>query len=178
LELEPVDHNSFIINNGILESLAVENYIATDTVLIRKEVLEKSGPLNEGLRNLEDFEFWWRMGLAGVRFAYTDKIFLKRFVVSDGLSRSSILSCKNRLKGLDICVTETVSSGRSELARCLNKFYRITWQSLIPLYGETGDRKRMLGAFFESLKYGFSLGSLRLLFEAVLSFEISGRRIR
>ena len=169
LDVEQIDHNLFIIKGGLLESLTVEDLILPSSVVLRRELLERVGYFSETLRNTEDFELFWRMGLEGVRFAYINEVHLTRYKPSGSLSSSSILSCENMLKGLDLCLQETLSTGRSDLVPYLNGPYRNAWQNLIPLYGNIRDCKGMLNAFFQSIKYGFNLGSIRLLFESVLS---------
>ena len=172
LDVEQVEHNLFIIKRGLLESLTVEDFIATDTVIIRRELLERTGAFNEELRNLEDFELWWRMGLAGVCFAYINEVYLTRYKPPDSLSSPGILSCENVIKGLDICLQEALSKERKDLVPYLNGFYRNTWQNLIILFGSIKNKKGMLNAFFRSMKYGFNLGSIRLLFEGFLGRKV------
>ena len=169
LNVEQVDDNLVIIKEGLLESLTVEDFIAMASVFIRRELLDRMGSFNEELRNFEDFELWWRLGLAGICFAYINEVYLTRYKPPGDLSSQSILACEGMLKGLDLCLEETLLHGRSELIPYLKSPYRNTWQNLIPLYGSIGDGKGMLNAFFQSIKYGFNLGSIRLLFESVLS---------
>jgi hypothetical protein len=78
------------------------------------------------------------------------------------------LTCKNHIKGLDLCSKEAISKGRNDLIPYLNGPYRNAWQNMIPLYGSVGNRKGMLRAFVMSMRYGFSLGSIRLLVEVIL----------
>jgi glycosyltransferase involved in cell wall biosynthesis len=172
LDVEQVEHNLFIFKGGLLESLTVEDFIATDSVFIRRELLERIGPFNEELRNLEDFELWWRMGLAGLCFAYIDKVYLTRYKPSGSLSSPSISACENVIKGLDLCLQEALSKERKDLVPYLNGFYRNTWQNLIILFGSSRNKKGTLNAFFRSMEYGFNLASIRLLLEAALDRKI------
>ena len=169
LDVERIDDGLFIIKDGFLESLAVENFIATDSVILRRELLERTGCFTEGLRNFEDFELWWRMGLSGVCFAYLSKFYVTRYKPSGSLSSAGILTRENNIMGLDICLQGTLEKGRIDLVPCLKRLYRNAWQNQIPLYGGNGDRKGMLNAFFQTFRYGFNLGSFRLLFVAIIS---------
>ena len=168
LTTEQIDSNLFIINDGILRSLAMENYIATDSVIIRREILEKFGCFNQELRNSEDFELWWRLGLGGVCFAYTDRILLTRYKPAESLSSHSQAAYENQVRALDLCADAAKISGRDELIAYLKPQYRNTWQHRIAFYGSSGDINAMINAFVQSLKYGFRLGSVRLLLEGLL----------
>jgi len=176
LDVDWVDDSLFIIKGGLLESITIEDFIATDSVIIRRELLEKIGFFNETLRNLEDFELWWRMGLAGFHFAYINKVCLTRYKPMGSLSSPSILSCENVKKGLDFCLQDALSKGRKDLVPNLKNLYRNAWQNLILLYGSSGNGKEMLNAFFQATKYGFNLGSIRLLLEAILDYKYVGKK--
>jgi glycosyltransferase involved in cell wall biosynthesis len=168
LEVEQINDNLFIIKDGMPESLAVENFIATDTVILRRDLVKEMGSFFEKLRNSEDFEYWWRLGLAGISFAYINKVFLLRYKYPRSLSSKSILTFENDIKTLDLCLQQTLRAGRNDLVQHLNGLYRNAWQNMIPLYGGMGDTKGTLRAFFQSMRYGFSLGSIRLLFKAAI----------
>lgn len=169
LNVHQVKDNLFIIEGGFLESLSVENVIATDTVIIRREIIENIGPFNEALRNFTDFELWWRMGLALVCIAYTTEVHLRRYKPIYSLSNMSLITCENILLGLDFCVQVAKLKGRNDLIPYLNNLYGNTWSNMITLYAQTKNGKGMLNAFNNSMKYGVNLGSIRLLFEALLS---------
>jgi glycosyltransferase involved in cell wall biosynthesis len=168
LDVEEVEDDLFLIKNRFLESLTIEDFIATDTVILRREVFDRAGLFKSNIKSSEDYELWWRMALAGVCFAYINKVYLRRYKYPGSLSSSSISMFENRLKVLDLCVYESLTKGRMDLVPYLNGPYRIAWQNMIPMYGNIGDRKGMLNAFYHSLKYGFTLGSIRLLLEAIL----------
>lgn len=164
---EPVD--GFLrIKDNFLESIASENYIATDSVILRKSLIDEFGGFNETLRNGEDFELWWRLGLAGVRMGYTDAILLKRHKAADNLSGQSIDSANSAIKALDVCSENAHLAKREDLISHLRKPYRNAWQNLIMLYGREGRKKEMINAFRESLRFGFRPGSFRLLIAGLL----------
>ena len=171
LELKHVDHNLYIIKARILESLAVDNFLLPSSAILRKKLLTRKGLFNEELASSEDFELWWRMGLSGVCFAYIDDIYVSRYKYLGSMSSPGIQTYKNAIKVLDACLQETLSSERNELVPYLNALYRNAWQNLIPLFGEVRDGRKMLGAFFQSMKYGITLGSFRLLFNGILSYK-------
>lgn len=171
LDVEQVNDGLFVIRAGMPERLAVENFIATDTVMIRRKLFDDVGGFAEELKILEDFELWWRMGLSGVCFAYLNRVYLTRFKPPGSLSSPGILTCENTIKGLDFCLQETLAKGRNDLVFYLNTSYRNAFQNLISLYGSIGNEKGMLNAFFQSMKYGFNLGSIRLLVEVIFGHK-------
>lgn len=160
---------SFVeIKQGFLESLALGNYVATDTVTIKKSVIMKYGGFNETLRNSEDFELWWRLGLNNVRMGFHDQVLMTRFKPKGSLTSLTPESSSSALKALDLCVKEANSVNRTELVDYLKPAYRNTWQNMITAYAMENDKKGMMAAFSQSLKYGFRPGSVRLLIKGLL----------
>jgi glycosyltransferase involved in cell wall biosynthesis len=166
LKSEQISDRLFLVRDDIVKSLVIENFIATDTVMLRREILARTGGFREGLRNSEDFELWWRLGLAGCRFGYLDKIQLMRYKSPENLSGASIPACENTIRSLNLCLQEAISQDRHDLRSALYKRYRNTWQNLITLYAHANDGTGTLRAFRHALRYGFRLGTLRLLFQA------------
>ena len=169
LDVEEVDRGLFMIKSGMPGCLAVENFIATDTIMVRRRVLDELGGFTEELRIMEDFELWWRMGLEGTCFAYLNNVYLARHKPADSLSSSNLWAYENVIRGLDHCLQATQSAGRVELISALRIPYSNTWANMIPLYAAAGQWKQMLSAFFRSVKYRFTLGAIRLLVESVLN---------
>lgn len=56
-----------------LQKLLDHNLCPVNCPLVRRSVLDAVGPWNEGLRALEDWEYWLRCAAAGVQFAYHSK---------------------------------------------------------------------------------------------------------
>lgn len=168
LQSKKLEDNNFLIEDKFLECIASENLIATDTVIIKRELIQNHGGFNESLRNGEDFELWWRLGLAGSIIGYTDKVLLNRYKPTDSLSSQSIASLYSAIKTLDICSENACQADRSKLNKYLNKPYRNAWQNMITACAMENDKKGMMNAFKQSLKYGFRPGSLRLLVEGLL----------
>jgi glycosyltransferase involved in cell wall biosynthesis len=171
LDTKRLDVSLFVIVNGLLPSLTINNLIATDSILLNREVFERLGGFKEILTGSEDFELWWRMGLSGVCFAYIDQVLITRFKPPRSLSSSSLKASDNIIKALDLILQETLSKGRADLFNYLNNPYRNAWQNRITVYASSGNRKGMINAFIQSLKYGFRMGSLRLLVNAILGFN-------
>jgi len=169
LSTTKLDQNVFKIDHGLLKAIALENFIAFDSVVIRRAVLEKIGSFNEEIKNAMDFEYWWRLGLAGCEIAYTESVVLRRMKYPNSLSGRSLVSLGNYLIALDMCKSESLKRGDESNLPYLNKLYRNSWQNLITAYGNQGNLKQAVNAFRESLKYGFQPGSLRLLVSATIN---------
>jgi len=169
LQTEKIDDSLSLVTGGMPQALAMGNFIATDTVLLRKEVLKRTRVFREDLRNAEDFELWWRMGLAGAKFAYLDKVLMQRNKPTGSLSSPGVETAQNTLKALDLCKENSMAAGRPDHLPYLNRQYRNTWQNLITAYGDQGDLKQAVNAFKTSLKYGCQPGSLRLLVSATIN---------
>lgn len=170
MKTKRLDDGLFLIEECFLESIAAENFIATDTVVLKKKVLHEFGGFNETLRNAVDFELWWRLGLAGIKIGYMDQVSLNRYKPKGSLSSQSIKTYTNLIHALDICSRNALIADRQDLVEHLKKPYRNTWQNMITACAMENDRKGMMNAFRQSLKYGFRPGSLRLLVEGLLRF--------
>ena len=168
LQTRQLDEHIHLITSRLLDALAYENMIATDTVVIRRSVIQNYGVFNEELRNSEDFELWWRLGLAGVCMAYDTRLLLNRYKPAGSLSSASLLSHQNRIKALDACKEHALAAGKTAEAHRLRKQYRNTWHNLVTAYSVEKQPGKMLNAFIQSLKYGFRPGSVRLLIHGCL----------
>jgi glycosyltransferase involved in cell wall biosynthesis len=168
LHTQQVGDLAYIVRDNIFAGLGISNFIAFDTVIIRRDVLRRVGIFNENLRNGMDFEYWWRLALLGGVFSYTGEIVLNRIKYSGSLSSPSLVACENHMRSLNSCAHQAVSINRSDLVQCLDTSFRNTWQNMIPLYAQGEDVKGMIRAFLNSLRYGFQLGTFRLFLMAVL----------
>jgi glycosyltransferase involved in cell wall biosynthesis len=54
----------------VVTALIEKNIMAVNAALLRREVLQKVGPVAEDLRSVEDWEYWVRCALAGIYFQY------------------------------------------------------------------------------------------------------------
>lgn len=168
LSFKSISKGCSIIKEGFLKGISKANFIASDTVIIRKEALSIIGPFNETLMNSEDFEFWWRFGLTGYKAAFTEEILLKREKYSGSLSSSSLATIENHLKALDSCARNSVQNDCTDTMRYLNPQYRNAWQNKILIYGQKGEKRMAWKSFMQSLRYGFRPGSARLLLFSIL----------
>lgn len=168
LKTRRIAEHERLITGNFLEAIMHDNFIAFDTVIIRKSMVDLLGKFNEELRNGMDLEYWWRFGLMGGKAAYTESIIMDRIKYPQSLSGSNLLTLQNHLKALDSCQRiASLTNHMSEIS-ILKKSYRNAWQNCILVHGKNGEINKALSAFNNSLKYGFRFGSLRLLMQVLL----------
>jgi len=165
-----------LIQDGFPASIATDNYIALDSVMLRHEVYSRAGGFNETLLNSEDFEFWWRLALDEHGFGYIERELLTRYKAAGSLSSNRLPGLKNHLRALDLCVEQAMKAGRPEYAKLLEVQYRNTWQLLMAHYAKQGDFSTMYKALRKSLSYGFRPGTIRLLISSLVTGLRSNRR--
>lgn len=168
LTTKELETSLVLIEDGFNESLTRGNYIATDTIILKKDMLDKYGLFDEYLRNSEDFELWWRLGLKNIGMAFHDQVLMTRYKPQGSLTSLTPESALSTLKALDLCAREARSANRADLVDYLKSAYRNAWQNMITACAMENDKKGMMTAFKNSLKYGFRPGSLRLLAEGLL----------
>lgn len=175
LRLRPVKENIFVVEGGLSVGLLRSNFIATDSLVVRKSVLQKTGLFNATLRNGEDFELWWRMSLKDICFAFTEQVLLRRVKPSDSLSSPGITTYLNHLACLDYCLHEAETCHRVDLIPLFKPAYRTAWQGLIRQYAIMGERKKAVQAFLHSRKYGISWRSIYLIIGALVGPRMVNR---
>jgi glycosyltransferase involved in cell wall biosynthesis len=167
LKTKNLNENSSLILEGWLKGISTSNFIAFDSVVMKKEVIDQLGPFNEALKASEDFEYYWRFGLAGFQAAYIDEVLLTRVKFQGSLSGSSLASIENQLKMLNSCAELSRKHHRPDTVAYLRSMYRNAWQNKIIAHGNLRDKKSALGSFLKSLGYGFRLGSLKIMIKAL-----------
>lgn len=168
LTTKNIAEHEYLITGNFLKAIMLDNFIAFDTAMIRRSMLHKIGKFNEELRNAMDLEYWWRFGLLGGIPAYTETIVMVRNKYPHSLSGHNLITYQNHIKALDICTSEAIAAGQPELTDFLKPQYRNAWQNMITACAMENDKKGMVAAFKQSLKYGFRPGSLRLLIQGLL----------
>jgi len=168
LNTNKINENTYIVTNGFLKGIARSNFIAFDTALIKKTFLEEIGVFNEDLKRAMDFEFWWRVGLAGGKVGYLENIVMDRFKHPGSLSMQNIKSIDNYIKSLDACSDLSLLKQQKETIKFLTPAYRNAFQNKIIAYGALGKKEKAIKAFIYSLKYGFRPGTFKLLLQAMI----------
>jgi len=167
LTTKKIKKRCHLIIDGFLKGIAKSNFIAFDSVIVRREILKLLGPFNEDLHTSEDFEYWWRFGLCDCNAGYTEDIVLNRFKYPGSLSGRSLKSINKHLMTLDTCTELSIKHLRPDTINYLKPMYRNAWQNMVVALGNTGDKKGVWYAFSRSLDYGFRLGSVKLLIHAL-----------
>ncbi len=91
-EPRKIYHHRYRYPSGdILESLLHRQFVNPLTVVVRREVFERHGYFDEGLRRSEDWDLWLRWAHAGVKFYYLDNV-LARYRVRNVGNLSSVES--------------------------------------------------------------------------------------
>ncbi len=170
LKKQKIIDSVFLINGNFWDSICVNNFIAFDTVILRRPMLTIVGEFNETLRNAMDFEYWWRTALAGMQMAYTDEVVLTRIKPVGSLSSPSKLTYDNKIKALDSCLKYIEKNKRMDLIPSLNHSYSNAWSHLMIFHGDRRDILGIFQAFFQSARYDFNLGSIQILFESIGRF--------
>ncbi len=168
LQTEELESRARRITKGFLEGIATENFIAFDTVLMRRRLVERIGFFNSDLKNGVDFEFWWRAGLQGFQAAFTEEVGLIRYKYPGSLSGNETTARISFLKTLDACAEASRQVGKPETIDLLRPAYRNTWQNLTELYGKQKDIAGVLEAFNNACKYGFQPGTLGAFMRALV----------
>lgn len=166
---QEIENGNLLILDGFLRSISKSNFIAFDSVVMKKEIIHCIGWFNENLRNAEDFEYWWRLGLTDCGIAFTRQLIMVRNKYPQGLSGKTLITYINFLDALDSCRTIAGQTQRNDTIPFLNISYRNAWQNLIQLAPGLFGRNGAFYAFQRSLRYGFSLGSFRLLCERLVN---------
>lgn len=71
-----------------LRELFLNDFIATSTVMIKRELLEKVGYFNECLRTAEDWDLWLRILESGCEIDYVDDVLVKYRYHTTSISNS------------------------------------------------------------------------------------------
>ncbi len=170
---EKLDENLWLVREGLLKGIGNDNFLAFDSVAITKRMTNRIGTFNEELVGSEDFEYWWRFGLAGGKAAYTKTVLLKRYKYANSLSGRNLIAINNYIKALDFCAEASNKHNSKESIKNLIPAYRNAWQNMITACAMENDKKGMMTAFKQSLKYGFRPSSLRLLVEGLFKIGVA-----
>lgn len=147
------------VQSGIPEALLRANFFATPTVMVRAAALAKVGNFDTALSGPEDFEFWWRAAINGVKFAYTTRCLIERHKDQESITAKSLAFAPRYLQALDICEQTARDAGRNDLLPHLNQARHRVWRGLVHDHALLGHRKQALNAFGASQRYGSSSAS-------------------
>lgn len=135
-----------------LDDLAFENPIATSSVLVRKDVIEKLGGFDERFRGPEDYDLWIRIA-EKFRMARVEKELAVCYESEDGLSMDYRLFLPQVLAVID----KAYSVGGA--------FYGVPWRN-------TARSCQIFSAVWMACRYGKSGDALRLWLWGVITAPI------
>lgn len=168
LEIIELEEGVFQVLSGFAEAILMANLIGTASVVtVRREVFEKIGNFDVALSGPEDFELFWRAALAGMVFAFQERVLVERHKDEESITACTCSFAPRLLQAYDLCEASLEKYRRLDLLGRLNNARCRTWQSLIHAYALEGQRGKALFAFRSSLRYGFSRGACVYLLAAL-----------
>jgi glycosyltransferase involved in cell wall biosynthesis len=100
--------------------LAVDVAVLTSAVLARKQPIIEVGLFDETIKRGHDFELWFRLAKAGIRFAYHPKVLAEYRVVASGLSGNALSQLCRTLSVLEAVKAKGTLTQSEEAALNLN----------------------------------------------------------
>ncbi len=97
LSIKPLSSTEKVIYDNVFNALLQENFIPTNTVIVKKECFNKVGFFDETLFSVEDRDMWLRIGLFYDIGFINFPLVLKRFHETN-ISANQELALKSRLK--------------------------------------------------------------------------------
>lgn len=153
LEKKPLPACGNIITGGLLENV-FKFSITLSTVLIRRTILEETGGFDEGLRNGEDRELWWRVALTGAKIAFINDPLIIKHQTEKSLGSYSKIFLENQLKCIDVMISDAVNSQRPDLIQMLKVNQEPRVLKLIRIYQSEGDHRKALALINQKLRLG------------------------
>ncbi len=177
LKTRQLDPELYMVDDGMPEALLEGNFIGTSTVIFRKAVVNRVSNFNTNLSGPEDFEFWWRSAVQGVKFAYTTRKLSERYKDAKSVTAQSIRFIPKYLEALEFCDQTALDHGREDLLLHVARAKRRAWLGLSRSYALEGQRREAWQAYYQSLHYGLSHPGL-LYFIAVVIGKTGIRELR
>jgi len=100
--------------------LAVEVAVLTSAVLARKQPILEVGLFDETIKRGHDFELWFRLAKAGIRFAYQPRVLAEYRIVESGLSGNVLSQLYRTLSVLEAVKAKGTLTQTEDAALNLN----------------------------------------------------------
>ena len=168
VETRPLGNGLFFVERGLETGILKSNFIQLATVVLRQEMYNRVGGVKANLRMSEDLEFCWRAAVLGARFAYLDRPLIERHVYKDSITAQGDRSWLERLAAVEAMYGTCRQLGRRDLVPHVRATEVRTYCNLLRIYGEQGERGRVLRTYFWSLRRGFSLRATKWFLVALL----------
>jgi hypothetical protein len=158
--LEPTDDPAVGLMPGprVYRQLLNANFIFTCGVIMRRALIERTGPFDETLKNGDDRDMWMRAALTGATFAFIDRPHFSYRKRSDSVTgrgwrrMPSVIRMLNKHRAL---VTE--DADRTLLDDRLNR----AWLALAYGARTDGHYDEAVAAYRKALKMRFSALAMR-----------------
>ena len=129
--------------------LAVEVAVLTSAVLARKNPILEVGLFDETIKRGHDFELWFRLAKAGIRFAHQPRVLAEHRIVESGLSGNALSQLYRTLSVLEKVKAKATLTQSEDAALNVNMK-----RTLGALALENGKEK-LLGRDFEGALESF-----------------------
>jgi len=156
----PIEDDLFLVERGIEIGILRSNFIAAQTMVLRREIFDRVGGFNATLRMSEDLEFCWRAAVLGARYAYLDWPLLERHRRGDSLTTQGDRPHLDRLDAVKVMYQTCRRLGRRDLLKHVRATELRTYCNLLRIYGERGQRTAAMHVYMKSLRRGLSLRTL------------------
>jgi glycosyltransferase involved in cell wall biosynthesis len=156
LSVRSLGQDLWIVDGGVETGILRANFIATPTMLLRKEVFDKIGSFNTTLTPT-DHEFCWRAAVLGIQFAYISHPLIERYRYASSSTASIFEIAPQLLDALRICRQTCEAERRYDLRSHIQEAEQREWRKLIWEYGRNRMRLDATKMFLRSLGNGFSL---------------------
>lgn len=162
LETRRLANDLHMVEKGIEIGILRSNFIATPTMVLRREVFDKVGGFNHQLSTPVDLEFSWRAAVLGARFAYINRPLIERHVYTDSATSQGYQPWLQRLRALEICRWTCDKVDRHDLLSHIRDSEVRSYRNLLRIHGANGKRMAVMRAYMKGLKKGFSIRTTAL----------------
>jgi len=162
-----IEDDLFLVESGLEIGILRSNFIASPTVVLRREVFDRVGGFKRSLESPE-LEFCWRAAVLGARYAYINRPLIERHRLSDSLTAQGDQSWLLRLDAVETMYHTCQEARRPELLKYVRATEVRTYRNLLQIYGKSGQRVRAVQTYIKSLKCGLSARTTVLLVLSLL----------
>lgn len=154
LHTKTLSDTLFLILDNATEGLLIANFIATPTMIFRRELIDAVGNLRPNLREAPDYEFVLRCALLNVNMAFHSDVLVQRHKTVQSVTAHPERFSTHALDALDEFEASCIEHARVDLIPLINQRRYRLWQSQLRFHARTGNRQQAWIAFRRSVSYG------------------------
>lgn len=113
-----------VYTQDILGKLIYGNFIHVNSVMVRKEAVEKAGLFDENLRELEDWDLWLRLALGGSKFGFTPGVHSKVRIRKGSMTSNQKKMNETMIKVLEKTINQIHTINPKNKSTLLSAAYR------------------------------------------------------